>query len=235
MSAKKRLQANEAISQLEELIDSVAPALDVAAHPAKIKPQNLTPEQKANRLERHRERYASMTPEQKAKRLERQREQYPSRTPEQKEKRLESNRKWRASLTPEQVAAIKLKQKGSNDRRREWYKNMEPEKKSMLLNKYSAAIENSTGDPTIFAINQSVKYASNGSVARDITLNCPEPARSKLQVLVDKIKADPTAGKPVIAMLINMRELRKLELAEQQLLAEQQGEQPTNVDPTKGD
>ena len=49
----------------------------------------------------------------------------------------------------------------------------------------------------------------------DIVPQCPEPQRSQLQALIDRIRADPTAGKAVIGLLRTMRELRKAELAQQ--------------------
>lgn len=49
----------------------------------------------------------------------------------------------------------------------------------------------------------------------DIVPQCPEPHRSQLQALIDRIRADPAAGKAVIGLLRTMRELRKAELAQQ--------------------
>lgn len=71
-----------------------------------------------------------------------------------------------------------------------------------------------TGDEILFAINQAERAARLGCAANDIVPQCPEPQRSQLQALVDRIKADPQAGKAVIGLLRTMRELRKAELAE---------------------
>ena len=71
-----------------------------------------------------------------------------------------------------------------------------------------------TGDFVLFAINQSCRYATIGVAYADIVPQCPEPQRSQLQALVDRIKADPQAGKAVVGLLRTMRELRKAELAE---------------------
>jgi hypothetical protein len=81
-----------------------------------------------------------------------------------------------------------------------------------------------TGDSVLFSINQAEISASHGKAYADIVPQCPEPQRSKLQALVDQIKADPSAGKQVIGLLRNMRELRKLELAEQQQVTETETE-----------
>lgn len=70
-----------------------------------------------------------------------------------------------------------------------------------------------TGDPGLFAVNQAERAARLGCVA-NIVSQCPEPQRSQLQALVDRIKADPQAGKAVVGLLRTMRELRKAELAE---------------------
>lgn len=71
-----------------------------------------------------------------------------------------------------------------------------------------------TGDAVLFAINQAERSAASGLAHADIIPQCPEPQRSQLQALVDRIKADPQAGKAVIGLLRTMRELRKAELAE---------------------
>ena len=71
-----------------------------------------------------------------------------------------------------------------------------------------------TGDAALFAINQAEQAARKGSAPADIITQCPEPQRSQLQALVDRIKADPQAGKAVVGLLRTMRELRKAELAE---------------------
>lgn len=71
-----------------------------------------------------------------------------------------------------------------------------------------------TGDAALFAINQAEWAARRGSAPADIIPQCPEPQRSQLQALVDRIKADPQAGKAVVGLLQTMRELRKAELAE---------------------
>ena len=82
-------------------------------------------------------------------------------------------------------------------------------------------VENRSVCPELFAINQAEYYSVKGEVPRDITANCPEPTRSKLQALVNQIKADPSAGKQVVGLLRNMRELRKLELAEMKQVTEE--------------
>ena len=71
-----------------------------------------------------------------------------------------------------------------------------------------------TGDAALFAINQAEWAARSGRAPADIITQCPEPQRSQLQALVDRIKADPQAGKAVVGLLWTMRELRKAELAE---------------------
>ena len=71
-----------------------------------------------------------------------------------------------------------------------------------------------TGDVVLFAINQAAWAAERGRAAADIVTQCPEPQRTQLQHLIDCIRADPKAGKAVIALLRTMRELRKTELAE---------------------
>lgn len=102
-------------------------------------------------------------------------------------------------------------------------RNVTPERKEYLL-RYGAKLEvkeryrqrnlKKTGDEILFAINQAWRAATLGSVPHDIAPQCPEPQRSQLQALVDRIKADPQAGKAVIGLLRTMRELRKAELAE---------------------
>ena len=74
-----------------------------------------------------------------------------------------------------------------------------------------------TGDEILFAINQAERCAVSGKVASDIIPQCPEPTRSQLQAIVDRIKAERCAGKAVIGLLRTMRELRKAELAEMRL------------------
>jgi hypothetical protein len=71
-----------------------------------------------------------------------------------------------------------------------------------------------TGDVVLFAINQAERAAVIGRAPADIVTQCPEPQRTQLQHLIDRIRADPKAGKAVIALLRTMRELRKTELAE---------------------
>lgn len=71
-----------------------------------------------------------------------------------------------------------------------------------------------TGDAVLFAINQAERAACISRTPNDIVHQCPEPQRSQLQALVDRIKADPQAGKAVVGLLRTMRELRKAELAE---------------------
>jgi hypothetical protein len=71
-----------------------------------------------------------------------------------------------------------------------------------------------TGDVLLFAINQAEWAATRKRAYADIATQCPEPQRSQLQGLIDRIRADPKAGKAVIALLRTMRELRKTELAE---------------------
>lgn len=72
-----------------------------------------------------------------------------------------------------------------------------------------------TGDATLFAINQAEMYAVRARAYADIVPQCPDPQRSQLQALIDRIRADPSAGKAVIGLLRTMRELRKAELAQQ--------------------
>jgi hypothetical protein len=83
------------------------------------------------------------------------------------------------------------------------------------------------GDEILFSINQTEYMARSGRVAFNISPQCPEPTRSKLQALVDQIKADSSAGKQVIGLLRNMRELRKLELAEMKQATETETETET--------
>lgn len=71
------------------------------------------------------------------------------------------------------------------------------------------------GDAVLFAINQAELAAVRASAPADIVPQCPEPHRSQLQALIDRIRADPTAGKAVVGLLRTMRELRKAELAQQ--------------------
>lgn len=70
------------------------------------------------------------------------------------------------------------------------------------------------GDKILFAINQAEQGARWGRAPADIIAQCPEPQRGQLQALVDRIKADPRAGKAVVGLLRTMREIRKAELAE---------------------
>lgn len=72
-----------------------------------------------------------------------------------------------------------------------------------------------TGDAILFSINQAGMAAVSSRAPTDIVPQCPEPQRSQLQALIDRIRADPTAGKAVIGLLRTMRELRKAELAQQ--------------------
>lgn len=72
-----------------------------------------------------------------------------------------------------------------------------------------------TGDAVLFAINQAERAAVSARAPTDIVPQCPEPHRSQLQALIDRIRQDPNAGKAVIALLRTMRELRKTELAQQ--------------------
>ena len=130
-------------------------------------------------------------------------------TPEQKARRLECQRKRYAE---------------NMEKERERYRKWHAENREGDRERDRRRDERKTADPELFAINQADKYARMGKVTRDITTNCPEPTRSKLQALVDQIKADPSAGKQVIGLLRNMRELRKLELAEQQQATETETE-----------
>jgi hypothetical protein len=142
-------------------------------------------------------------------------------TPEQRERHRERDRerKRSKSMVPEQR---ELHRK----RALEWYKNMPPERLEQYRERRRVAslfANERAGvavDPELFAINQAILYAAICRVSRDITAACPEPMRSRLQALIDTIKADPAAGKPLTALLYRMREVRKLELAEQQLQAE---------------
>lgn len=77
-----------------------------------------------------------------------------------------------------------------------------------------------TGDAALFSISQAERAAVSGRAPADIIPQCPEPQRSQLQALVDRIKVDPRAGKAVIGLLRTMRELRKAELAEMKAAAE---------------
>jgi hypothetical protein len=131
------------------------------------------------------------------------------RSPEQKARDLESKRKWRTE-NPEK----------SREQNRKW-RAENPEKAREQFQRWN---EKKTIDPELFAINQAEIYARNGIATRDITANCHEPTRSKLQALVDRIKADPSAGKRVVGLLRNMRELRKLELAEMKQATETETE-----------
>lgn len=72
-----------------------------------------------------------------------------------------------------------------------------------------------TGDAVLFSINQAEMAAVSSRAPTDIVPQCPEPQRSQLQALIDRIRADPTAGRAVIGLLRTMRELRKAELAQQ--------------------
>lgn len=72
-----------------------------------------------------------------------------------------------------------------------------------------------TGDAVLFAINQAELSALHARAYADIVPQCPEPHRSQLQALIERIRQDPTAGKAVIGLLRTMRELRKAELAQQ--------------------
>ena len=83
----------------------------------------LMPEQRADRNEQERKRWASLTPEQKANATEKQRQRRASRTPEQREAFNERQRQSRASMTPEQREAI-----AERERRR--YFSMTPEQKA---------------------------------------------------------------------------------------------------------
>ena len=134
---------------------------------------------------------------------------YKPLTPEQKARKLEQSLKWNAENREKQLE-LKRKRYAEN-----------PKKYRESANNKS---EREASDHELFAINQTAQYARTGDVARDITANCPEPTRSKLQALVDQIRADPSAGRQVVGLLCNMRELRKLELAEQQQATENETE-----------
>lgn len=94
------------------------------------------------------------------------------------------------------------------ERRRRWRATPEGAERKRLL------VLKKTGDEILFAINQAENYARQGRASANIVTQCPEPQRSRLQALVDRIKADPQAGKAVVGLLRTMRELRKAELAE---------------------
>ena len=199
---------DDAFKRLEEL----------AAMPEKKKrvDKPLTPEQKARRAENERKRYAE-NPDKKldAKRKYRA---------ENREKILEYNRKWRAE-NPDKTLDAKRKYRAENpEKERGRYHKRLAENPEKERGRYHKRSEKKAADPELFAINQAARYACIGSVTRDITANCPEPTRSKLQALVDQIRADPSAGKQVVSLLCNMRELRKLELAEQQQATETETE-----------
>jgi hypothetical protein len=145
-------------------------------------------------------------------------------TPEQEARRLEATRRYRAKNRVKALEASRRSIEKNRDahlatRRRKRAENLEKSRDYESKKK-----ERKAADSELFAINQAEQYARIGNVTRDITANCPEPTRSKLQALVDQIKADPSAGKQVIGLLRNMRELRKLELAEQQQATETETE-----------
>lgn len=71
------------------------------------------------------------------------------------------------------------------------------------------------GDAALFAISQAERAAARAVAPADIVPQCPEPHRSQLQALIDRIRAEPTAGKAVVSLLRTMRDLRKTELAQQ--------------------
>ena len=75
-------------------------------------------------------------------------------------------------------------------------------------------------DAVLFAIGQAEWAARMARAPTDIVPQCPEPQRSQLQALVDRIKVDPQAGKAVVGLLQTMRELRKAELAEMRAASE---------------
>ena len=216
---------DDAFKRLEELVSV----------PAKKK-RVLTPEQKARKSEMEKKLVRKpLTPEQKARKLELQRK-WRTKNPEKAreivnkwraknpEKVLEAGRKWYAE-NPEK-ARESARESARKSRAENPEKVRERCRRWVLENPDKIFIqkERKTGDPELFAINQAERYAVKGVAVRDITANCPEPTRSKLQALVDQIKADPSAGKQVIGLLRNMRELRKLELAEQQQATETETE-----------
>jgi hypothetical protein len=216
---------DDAFKRLEELV----------AVPAKKK-RVLTPEQKARKAEQNRKRRAE-NPEKlreaarkrRAKNPEKEREAARKRYAENPEKGRERARKWYAENQENGLEAARRRRaenpEKANEATRKWRAD-NPEKKRALYRKWCAEnpekkralghrhSEAKAPDCELFAINQAVHYAVTGSATRDITANCPEPTRSRLQALVDQIKADPSAGKRVVGLLRSMRELRKLELAE---------------------
>ena len=145
------------------------------------------------------------TPEQKARNAEHCRRRYEAN----KDSAIKAASKWRAENL-EKDRENKRRWRAENRQKGREYGNNKTERKA--------------ADPELFAINQAARYACIGSVTRDITANCPEPTRSKLQALVDQIRADPSAGKQVVSLLRNMRELRKLELAEMKQATETETE-----------
>jgi hypothetical protein len=132
-------------------------------------------------------------------------------TPEQLERARERKRERRKNWTPEQLERVRERAKNCTPEQRE---------RTRLANILVRERAGVAADPELFAINQAAMYAASSRVTSDITAACPEPMRSRLQALIDMIKADPAAGKPLVALLRQMREVRKLELAEQQLQAE---------------
>lgn len=70
------------------------------------------------------------------------------------------------------------------------------------------------GDAMLLAISIAETWARIGRAAANIPRQCPEPQRGQLQALIDRIKADPQAGKAAVGLLQRMRGLRKAELAE---------------------
>lgn len=105
---------------------------------------------------------------------------------------------------------------GHKERVAEWRRGRlaTPEGRALNREKERLKAMRRAGDAALYAINQA-EYAARSAIApADIVPQCPEPHRSQLQALVDRIRADPTAGKAVVGLLRTMRELRKAELAE---------------------
>lgn len=120
----------------------------------------------------------------------------------------ECNRQRNA--TPEVVEYHRQRNATPEAKERKRQYGATPERKEYLL-QYALS---KCGDEILFAINQAEGAARIGRVTADIIPQCPEPQRGQLQALVDRIKADPQAGKAVVGLLRTMRELRKAELAE---------------------
>jgi len=138
-------------------------------------------------------------------------------TPEYKERKRQHNatpeykeRLRQRNATPEEKERLRQRNATPEEKERQRQRNATPECKERKRMWQLAK----TGDAALFAINQVWQAAMRGCAPAGIITQCPEPQRSQLQALVDRIKADPQAGKAVVGLLRTMRELRKAELAE---------------------